>query len=252
MIIKVKKGQNPYACIDKVPINDKRLTWKARGVLLYLLSKPDDWRVIIADLINQSPQGESAVRSAIRELRKAGYIRREVVREKGKIVGGTYTVYERPIGTVDKPDVENLNLEKPNLENQGRLSNEEAVSNKQETKKTRSGKPTAPRKQVKYPKEWYKEALDAYQEIRGITLSGPEFSPLQQTLKTIFMAGHKPADAIGLMHALEDSEEEWTCNWTLRTVKMKLPLWKAGKLTLQDEQARIREYDRRILAGEKV
>ena len=127
-----------------------------------------------------------------------------------------------------------------------------APSLREESKKTRSDKPTAPRKQVKFSQEWYKEALDAYQEIRGITLSGPEFSPLQQTLKTIFMAGHKPADAIGLMRALEDSEEEWTLNWTLRTVKMKLPLWKAGKLTLQDEQARIREYDRRILAGEEV
>jgi len=252
MIIKVKKGPNPYACIDKVPINDKRLTWKARGVLLYLLSKPDDWRVIIADLINQSPQGESAVRSAIRELREAGYIQREVVREKGKIVGGMYTVYERPIETAHEPVVENLNLENPNVENQGRLSNEEAVSNEQETKKTGSGKPTAPRKQIKYPKDWYKQTLDAYQEIRGIKLNGPELSPLRQTLKTIFMAGRKPADVIGLMRALEGSEEEWTCNWTLRTVKMKLPLWKAGGLSLGDEQARIREYDRQILAGEAV
>jgi len=122
----------------------------------------------------------------------------------------------------------------------------------EESKKTRSDKPTASRKQVKYDATWYKEVLDAYQEIRGIALNGPEFSPLQQTIKTIFMAGHEPKDAIGLMHALEDSDEEWTCNWTLRTVKMKLPLWKAGKLTLQDEQARIREYDRKILAGESV
>ena len=129
---------------------------------------------------------------------------------------------------------------------------DKALITQSSNKKTRSDKPTASRKQVKYDATWYKEVLDAYQEIRGIALNGPEFSPLQQTIKTIFMAGHEPKDAIGLMHALEDSDEEWTCNWTLRTVKMKLPLWKAGKLTLQDEQARIREYDRKILAGESV
>ena len=127
------------------------------------------------------------------------------------------------------------------------------VQNLLVTKKTRLAKPTAStRKKISYEASWYKQVLDAYQEIRGLDLRGPEFSPLQQTIKTIFMAGHEPADAIGLMHALEDSEEEWTCNWTLRTVKMKLPEWRAGKLTLQDEQARIREYDRRILAGESA
>ena len=132
MIIRVQKRKDPYARIDKVPINDKRLTWKARGVLLYLLSKPDDWRVIIADLINQSPQGESAVRAALHELKEAGYIQREVTRENGKITGSLYTVREKPIKT---PVGENLNVESLNVEDQARLTNEEALTNKEATNK---------------------------------------------------------------------------------------------------------------------
>ena len=74
MIIRVKKGEDPYVRIDKVPINDTRLSWKARGLLLYLLSKPDDWKVRIEHLITQAPDGERAVRSGIKELIEAGYM----------------------------------------------------------------------------------------------------------------------------------------------------------------------------------
>lgn len=96
-IVRTIKRENPFAQIDKGLINDARLTWKARGILIYLLSKPDDWRVMLGDIVNRGPDGLTAVISALNELREYGYARLERNRdEKGRITGSTWTVYEIP------------------------------------------------------------------------------------------------------------------------------------------------------------
>jgi hypothetical protein len=56
MIIRVQKNMN-YFCASNVPFNDARLSWEARGVMGYFLSKPDNWRVNTTDLWKQSPGG---------------------------------------------------------------------------------------------------------------------------------------------------------------------------------------------------
>lgn len=86
------------------------------------------------------------------------------------------------------------------------------------------------RKNKKFPKEDYDKIIKAYQEIKGIELNGPEFSPIQQDIKTMFMAEREPEEIIKFMKWLEQSNEEWTQNWTIRTVKIKMPEWTAGKL----------------------
>lgn len=92
-----KNKENPYVIVNKNFINDESISWKAKGILLYLLSKPDDWRVYETDIVKHSTDGRDSVRSAIRELIKAGYIMREKVRnEKGRIVGSNYVVFEVP------------------------------------------------------------------------------------------------------------------------------------------------------------
>ena len=63
-----------------------------------------------------------------------------------------------------------------------------------------------------------------------MTLTGPEFGPIQRDLKLIYKAGHTPDDVRAFMDALERSEEDWTPNWTIKTVRMKLSEFKAGKL----------------------
>lgn len=117
-IIRVNKKDNPFAQIDKVAIQDKRLSWKARGILCYLLSKPNDWKVILQDLINQSEKdGDSSVRAGIKELRNLGYMRLDRIKDKsGKVDHWEYTVYEKPLS--DFPQVE-----KPQVENRGNNNN---------------------------------------------------------------------------------------------------------------------------------
>lgn len=83
-------------------VDDDRLSWEARGLLVYLLSKPDKWTVQVRDLINRTKNaigrsaGKDKVYSIINELRAAGYIYREFKREGGTFVGVDYEVSETP------------------------------------------------------------------------------------------------------------------------------------------------------------
>lgn len=49
-IIRVKHRHGPYVVIDRRVLEDKRLTWAARGILGYLLAKPNDWELRVEDL----------------------------------------------------------------------------------------------------------------------------------------------------------------------------------------------------------
>ena len=63
-VIRVKKDKNFFAASNE-PFNDDRLTWEARGVMGYLLSKPDDWQVRFNDLVKRGPAGDHKVRRGI-------------------------------------------------------------------------------------------------------------------------------------------------------------------------------------------
>ena len=96
----VKDKGNPYVMINKGAIQDSGLSWKAKGLLAYLLSLPDDWQVYETELINHATDGRDATRSAIKELIAAGYIERSSQRirdEKGLLKGYEYRIYETPV-----------------------------------------------------------------------------------------------------------------------------------------------------------
>jgi hypothetical protein len=97
-IIRVQKNKdNPYAMIDKRIFSNEELSWKAKGLLGYLLSRPDNWKIIIADLVKQSKDGRDSVYAGLNELIKARYIISERLRmEKGRYSSYEYTVLEEP------------------------------------------------------------------------------------------------------------------------------------------------------------
>jgi hypothetical protein len=74
-IIRVNKNANYFTASNEV-FNDARLSWEARGLMGYLLSKPDDWQVRMADLETKGPAGREKLRNMLRELSIAGYVRR--------------------------------------------------------------------------------------------------------------------------------------------------------------------------------
>lgn len=115
-----------YVIISKVGLEDERLSWKARGLLAYLLSKPDNWTVLVAHLVKQSPDGRASVRSGLMELREAGYITSERSRDDdGQFDGWETQVFEEPVTEVRLPDVGKPDVRKPNTNEQRTQMNNE-------------------------------------------------------------------------------------------------------------------------------
>lgn len=99
-IIRVNKDYDadPFARIDKIPINDPSLSYKALGILTYVLSKPDGWEVNIKDLANHATDGIKAIRSGISELELNQYVRRYKLIDSvnKRVLKWLYQFYERP------------------------------------------------------------------------------------------------------------------------------------------------------------
>lgn len=146
MIIREPRPDSNFYILDKQISEDERLSWASRGMLIFLLGKPDHWRISIEALINctagagQRKSGKTAVYAIINELLQVGYLTRK------KHADGTldYLVRERATGS--EPDSGNPDLGNPDQGNPD-LGNQPLVStdSKQALKKaTRTEKAAAP------------------------------------------------------------------------------------------------------------
>lgn len=90
-----------FTILSNAVLNDARLSFRARGVLMWLLSKPADWRTRSESIAAQSPkEGREAIRTAMRELEEYGYLVREKVRDASTgQISTIQTVFEEPTGT---------------------------------------------------------------------------------------------------------------------------------------------------------
>lgn len=85
MIIRTyKDGTQLFTRIYNSALSDTSISWQAKGLLCYLLSRPDNWRAVLEHLRKLGPDGEFATRSALRELIDAGYLRKIRVSDPGK------------------------------------------------------------------------------------------------------------------------------------------------------------------------
>ena len=93
-ILRTKK-ENNFVQIDKRILNDRELSWQAKGLHTYLMSLPDNWVVNVSDLKNRSTNGRDSTGAIINELIAAGYITRQLLQsESGKFEGYDYTIFE--------------------------------------------------------------------------------------------------------------------------------------------------------------
>ena len=110
-IIRAPRPEANFYMLNKAISEDTRLSWAARGLLVFLLGKPDHWEVSTHHLINQTADclgkssGRDSVRGLIRELEQAGYLQIALERtESGEFGGRSYTVSEVPATEKPGPD----------------------------------------------------------------------------------------------------------------------------------------------------
>lgn len=90
-----KDRENPYVMVNKQFLSNAELSWKAKGLLTYLLSLPDNWQIYEDEIVKHSKDGKDSLRSALKELIDNGYISRERIRNSaGQLKGYDYYVYE--------------------------------------------------------------------------------------------------------------------------------------------------------------
>lgn len=103
----------------------------------------------------------------------------------------------------------------------------------------------------------YKKVTDAYQELKGITLNGPEFGEVKRAIKTMLYSERSVDDIISFMRfckevcdRISEGDENtlktlgWLENWTILTIKRKLPEFLANKFKKVDEELIIPSYAR--------
>jgi hypothetical protein len=203
-VIRVAKNKdNPFVMMDKRPIENPRLSWKAKGILSYLLSRPDDWEINIYDLTNRSTDGEAAVRSGLKELRDANHVVYKGREYKdGRIIKSVWVVYEKP-----QLDSENQHEEKLHEENHP-LNNKDSTDN--ESSKEKAGEKTPATEKPKYSK--YKDDIAPIAEAWEITFGrralieghpGSGYSSAKPGEIGFWMRGSNKSGAKGLYYFLE-------------------------------------------------
>lgn len=101
-----------YTVMSNYHLRDNKLSLKSKGLLSQMLSLPEDWDYTLAGLSHINRESIDAIRTAIWELEKAGYIiRRQGRDQKGKMLPIEYIIYEQPqeqqTATENSPVLEN-------------------------------------------------------------------------------------------------------------------------------------------------
>jgi len=114
MIVRSPRPRDGFVIISNQVIRDRRLTFRARGVLALLLSMPDNWKTSADAICRHALEGRDAIRKALRELEDCGYIRRQTNRDQTGRFQTTLVVFDNPSPTPEKPaSVNQASIEEP-------------------------------------------------------------------------------------------------------------------------------------------
>ena len=122
-VFRVERNKG-YTVMSNHHLRNKELSLKAKGLLSQMLSLPEDWDYTLAGLSFINREKIDAIREAVKELERAGYIVRSRERdEKGRLRGADYVIFEQPqtppvsdLPTLENPTLDNPTLEKPTQE----------------------------------------------------------------------------------------------------------------------------------------
>ena len=179
-VFRVEKTRD-YTVMANHHLRNTELSLKAKGLLSLMLSLPEDWDYTTKGLSCICKDGVDSICATIKELEKAGYVKRRRLRDaQGRLSDLEYTILEKPEPLpsppespqrenpvvvkpdVVEPDVDNPELGKPHTENPAQLSIQEV--NKQESitgqSNTHSFFPAGA------PAEGQKDALDEREKIK--------------------------------------------------------------------------------------
>ena len=125
------KESGDFVTVHKSFVFDDNLSAKAKGILLYFLSRPDNWQIYTSEVVKHMNDGQKSINSGIQELIQMGYvIRTRKRKENGDFNGFEYLVYEKPKQIGEMPFGENAKRENAKRENaKGLTTNNNSTNN---------------------------------------------------------------------------------------------------------------------------
>ena len=94
-VVRIPNKKKNYSQVSNEVLNDKNLSYEALGLLVHLLGKPNNWKVIVPALIREGKNGETQIYRLLLDLQIAGHLVCEPCRtERGRLCGYHYIAYE--------------------------------------------------------------------------------------------------------------------------------------------------------------
>ena len=133
MVFKIEKNKN-YTIMSNYHLRDKNLSFKAKGLLSFMFSVPEDWDYSLNGLVAVSKESKKAIRGIINELRENGYLVTEQTRGEKGYYKYNYIIYEEPhIVEIEKnnPDTQKGYADEGNAEKDTQINTKEINTKEQ-------------------------------------------------------------------------------------------------------------------------
>ena len=189
-VFRVEKNKG-YTVMSNHHLRNHTLSLKAKGLLSQMLSLPDDWDYTLQGLAQINKESIDAIREAVRELERAGYIERSRERdERGCLRGTVYTIYEQPhteptpeepaqaLPTLDHPTLEKPTLDFPTLENPTQLITKRENKEKRNTDRSITDSIPFPSGFPETPVQKRTEAKESFERYRNLILENIDYDVL--------------------------------------------------------------------------
>ena len=189
-VFRVEKARG-YTVMSNHHLRNHTLSLKAKGLLSQMLSLPEDWDYTLQGLAQINKESIDAIREAVRELERAGYIKRSRERdERGCLRGTVYTIYEQPHAeptpeeptqekpALDNPTLEKPMLDKPTLENPMQLITKGRNKEKQNTDQSITDSIPFPSGFPETPVQKRTEAKESFERYRNLILENIDYDVL--------------------------------------------------------------------------
>lgn len=144
-VFRVEKSAD-YTVMSNHHLRNTALSLKAKGLLSQMLSLPEEWDYTLEGLASINKEGVDSISSAVRELEKAGYIRRnQTTGKSGQFGAMEYIIYEQPVSGEpfrENPVPDNPGTDEPVPENPGQLNKDissKDISKRKNKKKSQKG-----------------------------------------------------------------------------------------------------------------
>ena len=189
-VFRVEKNKG-YTVMSNHHLRNHALSLKAKGLLSQMLSLPEDWDYTLQGLAQINKESIDAIREAVRELERAGYIKRSRERdERGCLRGTIYTIYEQPqtqpepekpaqaVPALVQPTLEKPMLDSPALENPTQLNTKRKNKERQNTDPSITDSIPFPSGFPETSTQKRTEAKDAFESYRKLILENIDYDIL--------------------------------------------------------------------------